>query len=101
MGGCRAHRRVRACSAAVPAGQLEADRALLGRTSTAEPDHERLLLHQLNRGVFVRVLTVSDVIDLYRVRKLVECAAVRDIDSPPHSVQEQLVDTYARQTPDG
>jgi DNA-binding GntR family transcriptional regulator len=51
--------------------------------------------------VFVRVLTVSDVIDLYRVRKLVECAAVRDIDSPPHSVQEQLVDTYTRQTPDG
>ncbi|MDQ2884322.1 MAG: GntR family transcriptional regulator [Actinomycetota bacterium] len=104
---------------------LEADRALLGRISTAERvaevlrtriaegffppgsrlaedtigsglgvsrntlreafqllTRERLLTHELNRGVFVRVLTVSDVIDLYRVRKLVECAIVRDIDSP-------------------
>jgi DNA-binding GntR family transcriptional regulator len=110
---------------------LEADRALLGRTSTAERvadvlrtritegffppgtrlaedtigsglgvsrntlreafqllTRERLLIHRLNRGVFVRVSTVSDVIDLYRVRKLVECAAVRGIDSPPHSVHE-------------
>jgi DNA-binding GntR family transcriptional regulator len=48
--------------------------------------HERLLTHELNRGVFVRRLTVSDVVDLYRVRKLVECAAVRDIDSPPQDV---------------
>lgn len=115
-----------------PQGQaLEADRALLGRISTAERvadvlrtriiegyfppgtrlaedsiggglgvsrntlreafqllTHERLLVHRLNRGVFVRVLTVSDVIDLYRVRKLVECAAVRGITSPPRSVEE-------------
>ncbi len=39
--------------------------------------HERLLIHQLNRGVFVRVLSAEDVVDLYRVRRLVECAAVR------------------------
>jgi DNA-binding GntR family transcriptional regulator len=109
---------------------LEADRALLGRTSTAERvadvlrtriteglfppgtrlaedaigsglgvsrntlreafqllTRERLLTHELNRGVFVRVLTVSDVADLYRVRKLVECATVRGIVSPPHGVE--------------
>jgi DNA-binding GntR family transcriptional regulator len=109
---------------------LEADRALLGRTSTAERvadvlrtriaegffppgtrlaedtiggglgvsrntlreafqllTHERLLTHELNRGVFVRVLTMSDVADLYRMRKIVECATVRDIDSPPPGVE--------------
>lgn len=105
---------------------LEADRALLGRTSTAERvadilrtritegffppgtrlaedaigaglgvsrntlreafrllTHERLLVHELNRGVFVRLLTVADVVDLYRVRKLVECAAIRGVDRRP------------------
>lgn len=45
--------------------------------------HERLLSHELNRGVFVRLLTVEDVVDLYRVRKMVECAAVRPIGAPP------------------
>jgi DNA-binding GntR family transcriptional regulator len=39
--------------------------------------HERLLVHQLNRGVFVRRLTADDLVDLYRVRRLVEVAAVR------------------------
>ncbi|MCX5213561.1 GntR family transcriptional regulator [Kitasatospora sp. NBC_00240] len=45
--------------------------------------HERLLLHRLNRGVFVRVLGVEDVEDLYRVRKLVEPAAVRELRGRP------------------
>lgn len=105
---------------------LMADRALLGRTSTAERvagilrarisagyfrpgvrlaeeeitealgvsrntlreafrllTHERLLVHELNRGMFVRVLDVDDVIDLYRVRKLVECSVVRDVTGRP------------------
>ncbi|KAA9162147.1 GntR family transcriptional regulator [Amycolatopsis acidicola] len=105
---------------------LEADRLLLGRTSTAERladllrgritegyfvpgtrlseeaiggalgvsrntlreafrllTHERLLVHELNRGVFVRVLSVQDVADLYRVRKLIECAIVRSVTEPP------------------
>ncbi|MGH3585838.1 MAG: GntR family transcriptional regulator [Pseudonocardia sp.] len=105
---------------------LVADRALLGRTSTAERvagilrsrisagyflpgvrlaeeeitealgvsrntlreafrllTHERLLVHELNRGMFVRVLDVDDVVDLYRVRKLVECSVVRGIDTRP------------------
>ncbi|MEU2564370.1 GntR family transcriptional regulator [Streptomyces longispororuber] len=48
--------------------------------------HERLLVHELNRGVFVRVLTVEDVEDIYRVRRLVECAVVRGLGRPPYVV---------------
>jgi DNA-binding GntR family transcriptional regulator len=109
-----------------PLTQLADDRALLGRTSTAERvadilrtriaegsfppgtrlsedsiggalgvsrntlreafrllTHERLLVHELNRGVFVRVLTVEDVEDIYRTRALVECAVVRGLGEPP------------------
>ncbi|MEV7870283.1 GntR family transcriptional regulator [Streptomyces sp. NPDC088124] len=107
-------------------GQLADDRALLGRTSTAERvadilrtriaegyfqpgerlsedsigkalavsrntlreafrllTHERLLVHELNRGVFVRVLAVQDVEDIYRTRRLIQCAVVRGLDGPP------------------
>ncbi|MDF5758131.1 GntR family transcriptional regulator [Spongiactinospora sp. TRM90649] len=39
--------------------------------------HERLLEHKLNRGVFVRVLSAGDVSDVYRVRRVIEGAAVR------------------------
>jgi DNA-binding GntR family transcriptional regulator len=46
--------------------------------------HERLLVHELNRGVFVRVLTDEDLADVFRVRRLVECAAVRALAEPPH-----------------
>ncbi|MGP3991222.1 GntR family transcriptional regulator [Streptomyces sp. 3N207] len=46
--------------------------------------HERLLVHELNRGMFVRKLTVEDLEDLYRVRRLVECAAVRQLAAPPY-----------------
>lgn len=45
--------------------------------------HERLLVHELNRGVFVCKLTIEDLIDVYRVRKLVECGAVRGLSGPP------------------
>ncbi|MEU3795080.1 GntR family transcriptional regulator [Streptomyces fructofermentans] len=48
--------------------------------------HERLLVHELNRGVFVRVLTVEDVEDIYRTRALVECAVVRGLGAPPYAV---------------
>jgi DNA-binding GntR family transcriptional regulator len=110
----------------VDADGLVADRALLGRTSTAERvagilrtrvsagyfppgtrlaeeditealgisrntlreafrllTHERLLEHKLNRGVFVRVLDMADVLDLYRVRKHVECSVARTVTEPP------------------
>jgi DNA-binding GntR family transcriptional regulator len=48
--------------------------------------HERLLVHELNRGVFVRVLTVEDVEDVYRTRALVECAVVRGLGEPPYDL---------------
>ncbi|MGA4866684.1 GntR family transcriptional regulator [Streptomyces lavendulocolor] len=107
-------------------GGLADDRALLGRTSTAERvadilrtriaegffppgtrlsedsiggalgvsrntlreafrllTHERLLVHELNRGVFVRILAVEDVVDIYRTRRLVERAVVHDLGEPP------------------
>ncbi|HEY2097336.1 MAG TPA: GntR family transcriptional regulator [Pseudonocardia sp.] len=110
---------------------LVADRALLGRTSTAERvagilrtrvsagyfppgtrlaeeditealgisrntlreafrllTHERLLEHKLNRGVFVRVLDMADVLDLYRVRKHVECSVARTVTGPPANLAD-------------
>ncbi|MFE0106500.1 GntR family transcriptional regulator [Streptomyces sp. NPDC059009] len=48
--------------------------------------HERLLVHELNRGVFVRVLTIEDVEDIYRMRHLVECAVVRALGEPPFAL---------------
>jgi DNA-binding GntR family transcriptional regulator len=46
--------------------------------------HERLLVHELNRGVFVRQITAHDVADIYRVRRIVECTAVRAVtDTSP------------------
>jgi DNA-binding GntR family transcriptional regulator len=48
--------------------------------------HERLLVHELNRGVFVRVLAVEDVQDIYRTRRLVECAVVHGLGEPPYGL---------------
>ncbi|WP_184572355.1 GntR family transcriptional regulator [Streptomyces zagrosensis] len=48
---------------------------------------ERLLVHELNRGVFVRVVTVEDLGDIYRVRELVEGAAVRSLGEPPYGAE--------------
>ncbi|MFC5148725.1 GntR family transcriptional regulator [Streptomyces aureoversilis] len=39
--------------------------------------HESLVVHRLNRGVFVRVVDPADVTDVYRVRAALECAGVR------------------------
>ncbi|MEU2725763.1 GntR family transcriptional regulator [Streptomyces smyrnaeus] len=107
--------------------ELDEDRKLLGRTSTAERvagilrsriieggfqpgvrlaeeeigtalgisrntlreafrllTHEQLLVHELNRGMFVRKLTVEDLEDLYRVRRLIECATLRQLSAPPY-----------------
>jgi DNA-binding GntR family transcriptional regulator len=50
--------------------------------------HERLLVHELNRGVFVRVLSVEDVEDIYRTRRLVECAVVRGLGEPPYTLEQ-------------
>jgi DNA-binding GntR family transcriptional regulator len=41
--------------------------------------HERLLVHELNRGVFVRTLAQADVARLYEARRVIECAAIRSL----------------------
>ena len=56
--------------------------------------HERLVVAELNRGAFVRRLTSEDVVDLYRVRRLVEGAAVRGFQGDDAALQalRQAVD---------
>lgn len=43
--------------------------------------HEGLLVHELNRGVFVRQLSREDVNDIYDLRELLELYAVRRTDA--------------------
>ncbi len=47
--------------------------------------HERLVVHEFNRGAFVRSLDASDIRDLYRYRRILEVAAVRQaaVDGDP------------------
>lgn len=52
--------------------------------------HERLVVHELNRGVFVRTLTVADVTDLYLVRELAELAGVRAAPSASRSLMRRV-----------
>lgn len=40
-------------------------------------DKERLLVHEFNRGVFVRRVTTEGLADLYRVRRILECEGMR------------------------
>lgn len=56
---------------------------------------ERLLVHELSRGVFVRQLSQEDVSDLYAVRRIVECAAVRSIVSFSPANLRRLADAIA------
>jgi DNA-binding GntR family transcriptional regulator len=56
--------------------------------------HEGLLEHRLNQGVFVRRLTVEDVVDLYRLRRLLEPAAIRELRERPAGL-ERLADAIA------
>ena len=42
--------------------------------------HDGLLVHRHNRGVFVPVLDEGDLVDLYRLRRIVECDVVRSLD---------------------
>ncbi|MGK5628839.1 GntR family transcriptional regulator [Streptomyces sp. URMC 123] len=45
--------------------------------------HGRLVVHEMNRGVFVRELTVADVTDIYTVRIALETAGVRAAPGAP------------------
>ncbi|MHB1475129.1 MAG: GntR family transcriptional regulator, partial [Dermatophilaceae bacterium] len=42
--------------------------------------YDRLVVHKLNRGVFVRVLTTQDISDVYSLRRIVEGAAARRVE---------------------
>ncbi len=55
--------------------------------------HERLLVHELNRGVFVRALRVQDVRELYQLRRLLECGVLRQLKDGigPLTAAEQAV----------
>ncbi|HEV3362376.1 MAG TPA: GntR family transcriptional regulator [Pseudonocardiaceae bacterium] len=57
--------------------------------------HERLLMHEMHRGASVRKLTIEDVVDLYRVRKAVECAAVRQLDPADHAGIDRIEQAVA------
>jgi DNA-binding GntR family transcriptional regulator len=57
--------------------------------------HEGLLVHQLHRGVFVRDLDEDDLVDLYRLRRAVECAVVRSLGTPSPEVLQPLRDDVA------
>lgn len=52
--------------------------------------HERLVVHQFNRGVFVRELTIEDLHDLYNLRRMVECNAVRGLPTAPPGALERV-----------
>lgn len=55
--------------------------------------HEGLVVHELHRGFSVRRLTVDDVVDLYRFRRLVECAAVRQCANATPAVRLAVLET--------
>lgn len=50
-----------------------------------------LLVHELNRGVFVRTLTPNDIRDLYQVRRIIEGAAARSVHQQPDADLSQVV----------
>lgn len=52
--------------------------------------HEGLLEHQLNRGVFVRLLTSADIRDLYAIRRILECGALRQLGTAPPAATARL-----------
>ncbi|MER5349263.1 GntR family transcriptional regulator [Kitasatospora sp. NPDC002551] len=43
--------------------------------------HEGVVEHRHGQGVFVRRLSVADVVDLYRLRRVVQPAVIRDLKS--------------------
>lgn len=57
--------------------------------------HEGLLVHELHRGVFVRVLDEDDLVDLYRLRRTVECAVVRSLTALDPADLQPLADDVA------
>ena len=55
---------------------------------------EGLLLHEPNRGVSVVVPSIADIIDIYRVRRIIECQAVAKAWPlhPAHKRMQEAID---------
>ena len=51
---------------------------------------DRLLEQRFNSGFFVRRLSVEDLVDVYRVRRILECAGVRNAMSAPPEALDRL-----------
>ncbi len=58
---------------------------------------EGLLLHEPNRGVSVVVPSIADIIDIYRVRRLIECQALEKAWPlhPAHKRMRQAIEDAA------
>lgn len=54
--------------------------------------HEGLLVHRLHRGVFVRELEEADLVDLYRLRRAIECDVVRSLSDLDPTALRPLYD---------
>ena len=50
---------------------------------------EGLLKHEPNRGVFVAIPSIASIIDIYRVRRLIECQALAQA-YPRHPAKKHL-----------
>jgi DNA-binding GntR family transcriptional regulator len=57
--------------------------------------HEGLLVHRMHRGVFVPDLTEADLVDLYRLRRVLECDVVRSLVDLPADRLEALREDVA------
>ena len=57
--------------------------------------HEGLLVHEMHRGVFVRELDEADLVDLYRLRRTVECDVVRSLSDVDPDGLRRLYDDVA------
>ncbi len=55
--------------------------------------HERLTVHEMNRGIFVSVLTQADVVDLYRLRRMIEGGAARLAGDAPITLRKAVTAT--------
>ena len=57
---------------------------------------EGLLRHLPNRGVFVAIPSMASIMDIYRVRRIIECQALAQA-IPQHPARQQMRDAVAEQ----
>lgn len=57
--------------------------------------HERLLVHEYSKGVFVRRPDVADIVDIYAARRVIECGAVRHWPRAADGAKQAVRDAVA------